>query len=380
MARDGPRRGRRVPGPPDRLRHRVDRRDRGHHRRGVRPGDRPPRVHERRGHARRDPGADGGGTPAHAAAGLRPRHRAQDVRPRAARRQPRGVPVAVPPVHAAGEDLRLVRGPGARRRRRRVDLVGADRGVLVGLPGVPARADGALPQRLQPARLLPRSGALRRSRAGARRLHDAAACRVRAGAGGGRARGRVRRRRRVRRQVRRLEAPGRAAPGRGLLRARGAARADPRRGLGAGRGAGEDARPRGLARPRADLLPRAAPAGGARDALRLRRRRRLPLLQGAVRARVPGVHGLRDPGDRRRLRRAAGLRHRRGRHARARDRRPPGARRLPRRRGDPRRWTRAGSRARARTRPATRASASASSSRCRTCSARWNGSPGTRSG
>ena len=62
---------------------------------------------------------------------------------------PDGVPAPVPAVHAAGEDLRP--RPGARRRRRRVDLVGADRGVLVGVPGVPARADRALAQRLQPA-------------------------------------------------------------------------------------------------------------------------------------------------------------------------------------------------------------------------------------
>ena len=79
-------------------------------------------------HARRDPPPGGGRTRHDAAAVLRARHRAEDVRQREARRQPRGVPAAVPAVHAAREDLRL-RRPRARRRRGRVDLGGAGRRV-----------------------------------------------------------------------------------------------------------------------------------------------------------------------------------------------------------------------------------------------------------
>ena len=67
---------------------------------------------------------------------VRPRHRAEDVQQREARRQPGGVPAAVPAVHAEREDLRL-RRPRARRRRGRRDLAGAGRGARRRVPGVP---------------------------------------------------------------------------------------------------------------------------------------------------------------------------------------------------------------------------------------------------
>ena len=196
----------------------LDRRDRGGHRRPVRPRHRPPRVHEHRGAARREP-APGGGRARHdAAAVLRARHRAEDVRQRAARRQAGGVPAAVPAVHAAREDLRLRRSR-ARRRRGRGDLGRAGRGAGRGVPRVPARAGGALPQRLQPGRLPRAAGRLRQPGRGAGRVHDPAAGGQRPRARAGGARGRVRRGGGVLRQVRRLEAPRRAAARRRDLRA-----------------------------------------------------------------------------------------------------------------------------------------------------------------
>ena len=176
----------------DRRGRRLDRRDRGGHRRHVRAGDRAPRVHEHRGDAGREPAPGRGRPPPDAAAVLRPRHRAEDVRQRAARRPAGGVPAAVPAVHAAGEDLRL-RRPGPRRRRGRGDLGRAGRGVPRRVPGVPARAGAALPQRLQPGRLPAADRAhrrVRRPRAGAGRVHHPAA-------GGQRAARRSRSRRRT---------------------------------------------------------------------------------------------------------------------------------------------------------------------------------------
>ena len=171
LAQHGRRRGRRLPQAAHRRGRRVDRRDRGRHGRPVRPRDRPSRLHEHGGHARRDPPPGGSRTRHDAAAVLRTRHRTEDVRQREARRQHRGVPAALPAVHAAREDLRL-RRPRARRRRGRVDLGGADRRVDRGVPGVPARAHGALPQRLQPAGLPGAAGRVRQPRRGAGRVPD----------------------------------------------------------------------------------------------------------------------------------------------------------------------------------------------------------------
>ena len=198
----------------------LDGRDRGGDRRPIRPRDRPPRVHEHGGAARRHP-APGRGRAGHdAAAVLRARHRAEDVRQRAARRRAGGVPAAVPAVHAAREDLRL-RRPGPRRRRRRGDLGRAGRGAARRVPRVPARAGGALPQRLQPGRLppLPSPTCTPTGR------EVLAGFRTQPLEGSGRApepvapAGRVRRGRGVLRQVRRLEAAGRAAARGGDLRA-----------------------------------------------------------------------------------------------------------------------------------------------------------------
>ena len=117
---------------------------------------------------------------------LRPRHRAEDVRQRAARRQPDGVPAAVPAVHAAARRSSTTPTPSTAStwsRRSRPSRSRRSRRV----PGVPARARDALAQRLQPARLPACRPDVYADRArGAGRVHHPAARgqRPRARAGG----------------------------------------------------------------------------------------------------------------------------------------------------------------------------------------------------
>src|SRR6185437_14735580 len=119
------------------------------------------------------------------------------------------------------------------------------------------------------------------------------------------------------------------------LRAGGPADRHPGDRVRSARGQGADARPCRRARPAPDLLPGPAAAGRAGDAVQLRRRRLLPVVPGAVRAGVHRVHGLRHAGDRRRLGRAARLRHPGRRRAGAGDRRPAAAGRRAGRGGGP---------------------------------------------
>ena len=234
-------RGRRVPAAAHQRGRRLDGRDRGAHRRPVRPGDRAPRVHEHGRAARRQPAPGRRGPAADDGAVLRARHRAEDVQQRTARRRPGRVPAAVPAVHATREDLRL-RRPGTRRRRRRRDLrrTGAAHSSTCS-PSSRANASCSRPTattrtssgRCPTAPTAPSvlAGFVTQPLDGSDLEPDA-----------GRAGGGVRRRCRLLRQVRRLEAAGRAAARGARLRAGRPPDPDPGDRLRSAGGAARDAR------------------------------------------------------------------------------------------------------------------------------------------